>query len=336
MINSIPLQALSHIHHNAMKLIRFIKNWTLPLAMLAGVAGYFIYTNLPLSTETRVLANQTVNLLQPLLIFMMLFLSFCKVSLHDLRPCKWHFKELLVQGGSFLILGGLLIAFPDIPGALLIESAMICLICPTATAGAVVTQKLGGNAAHLTTYTILANLLTAVLVPLIVPIVHPHPGLTFGNSFALILGKVFPLLLCPFIAAELIRYLLPKLHQLLIKYTELAFYLWAVALALAIAVTVKSIVHSEISVSYLLGIAIISFICCGVQFYFGKRIGNKYNDTISAGQSLGQKNTVFAIWMGYTFFTPVTAMAGGFYSVWHNLFNAWQLYRQRIQNAPKS
>ena len=46
-------------------------------------------------------------------------------------------------------------------------------------------------------------------------------------------------------------------------------------------------------------------------------------------QSLGQKNTVFAIWMGYTFFTPVTAVAGGFYSVWHNIVNSWQLYRQR-------
>lgn len=37
---------------------------------------------------------------------------------------------------------------------ILVEGAMVCLIYPTATTGAVVTQKLGGNAAHLTTYTI--------------------------------------------------------------------------------------------------------------------------------------------------------------------------------------
>ena len=152
-----------------------------------------------------------------------------------------------------------------------------------------------------------SNLVAAVLVPLIVPLVHPHPGLTFGNSFALILGKVFPLLLCPFIAAVLIRYLLPQFHALLVRYHELAFYMWAVALSLAIAVTVKSIVHSEVDIIYQFGLAVISLLSCIIQFYVGKKVGKIYNDRISAGQSLGQKNTVFAIWMGYTFFTPVTA-----------------------------
>ena len=171
--------------------------------------------------------------------------------------------------------------------------------------------------------------MTAFLVPLIVPLVHPHPGLAFANAFALILGKVFPLLLCPFIAAILVRYLLPHIHQILLKYGGISFYLWAVALALAIAVTTKSIVHSEVSVWYQSALALIALVCCGLQFYIGKRIGKRYDDTISAGQSLGQKNTVFAIWMGYTFFTPVTAVAGGFYSVWHNIVNSWQLYQQR-------
>ena len=312
-----------------MNIIRFMKNWTLPIAMLSGVVGYFVYVNIPFLAPTRPFVNKMVDVIQPTLIFLMLFLAFCKVNLHDLRPCRWHLWLLLIQGGIFTLVGLLLIFFKDIPGFILYEGIMICMICPTATAGAVITSKLGGNAAHLTTYTILINLITAILVPLIVPMVHPHPGLTFGNSFALILGKVFPLLLCPFIAAELIRYLLPKLHAVLVKYTDLAFYLWAVALALAIAVTVKSIVHSDVSFFYQAGLAVISLICCAFQFYFGKKIGIKYNDDISAGQSLGQKNTVFAIWMGYTFFTPVTAIAGGFYSVWHNVFNSWQLYQQR-------
>ena len=48
---------------------------------------------------------------------------------------------------------------------------------------------------------------------------------------------------------------------------------------------------------------------------------------ITAGQSLGQKNTIFAIWMGYTFMTPETSIVGGLYSIWHNLYNSWQLYK---------
>lgn len=149
---------------------------------------------------------------------------------------------------------------------------MICLICPTATAAAVVTRKLGGDAAHLTTYTILVNLLAAILVPLVLPLVHPHPELNFGSSFALILGKVFPLLLCPFLAAILLRALLPKVHAKLGQYHELSFYLWAVALTLAIGVTVKSIVHSDVSFWYQVGLGGVSLLCCALQFYFGKRL----------------------------------------------------------------
>ncbi len=26
---------------------------------------------------------------------------------------------------------------------------------------------------------------------------------------------------------------------------------------------------------------------------------------------------------------PVTAVAGGMYSIWHNLINSWQLYKKR-------
>ena len=100
-------------------------------------------------------------------------------------------------------------------------------------------------------------------------------------------------------------------------------------LAIAIGVTVKSIVHSEVSALYQFGIAGISLVCCVVQFWAGKYIGTRYNDPISAGQALGQKNTVFAIWMGYTFMTPVTSVAGGFYSIWHNIYNSYQLYRKR-------
>ena len=127
----------------------------------------------------------------------------------------------------------------------------------------------------------------------------------------------------------ILRYLLPKVHAKIGEFHELAFYLWAVALTLAIAMTVRSIVHSDYSFWYQAGLALISLITCALQFYLGKKIGRKYNDSISAGQALGQKNTVLAIWMGYTFFTPVTAIVGGFYSVWHNIVNSYQLYEQR-------
>ncbi len=318
-----------------MSVIRFIKNWTLPVAMLVGASSYFIYTGIPALEPTRPYVALFVGILQPALIFAMLFITFCKVNPKELRPCRWHGSLLLIQSGSFALLAGLLKCFPNLPGQVLVEAAMLCVVCPTATAAAVVTGKLGGSAANLTTYTISVNLVTALTVPVFVPLIRPCPDLTFGISFSLVLCKVFPLLFCPFLAALSVRYCLPKVHKAIVGCKDLAFHLWAVSLAIAIGVTVKSIVHSEVPVLYLSGMAVVSLVCCIAQFWAGKCIGARYDDSISAGQALGQKNTVFAIWMGYTFMTPVTSVAGGFYSIWHNIYNSYQLYRKRNEgNKP--
>ena len=61
-------------------------------------------------------------------------------------------------------------------------------------------------------------------------------------------------------------------------------------------------------------------------------MGRRYDMQVTVAQSLGQKNTVFAIWMGYTFLNPVTSIAGGFYSVWHNIYNSYQLAKLEKKN----
>lgn len=316
--------------HPTMTVLKFIKDWTLPISMITGVLSYFIYINIPGIESTKPFVNHAISIIQPVLIFCMLFITFCKVSPKELRLCKWHAYLLLFQILTFSGLGVLLIYFEHLPGKVLIEGAMLCLICPTATAASVITGKLGGNAARLTTYTILINLASALIIPLILPLLHGHHH-NFLQSFLLILSKVFPMLFLPFIVAMLVRQFLPKFHYMISQLKDLAFYLWAIALALAIGTTVKSIMHSNISIGNQIGIACISLICCIIQFFLGKRIGAIFHDKISAGQALGQKNTVFAIWLGYTFLTPVTSIAGGFYSVWHNIFNSYQLYQQRKQ-----
>ncbi|MBR6648618.1 MAG: transporter, partial [Bacteroidaceae bacterium] len=89
----------------------------------------------------------------------------------------------------------------------------------------------------------------------------------------------------------------------------------------------RAIAHTTLPLFVMIGIALVSFICCLMQFAVGRFIGARYGDKITGGQALGQKNTVFAIWLAYTFLTPVTAIAGGFYSVWHNIVNTLQLYK---------
>ena len=309
--------------------IRFIKDWMLPLSMTSGVLIYLIYINIPVLAPAGPYLHRTVTILQPLLLFIMLFLTFCRITPKDIRPRKWHRGLLLFQSSVFVGLAVLLRLLPDFHGSVLIESAMLCIICPTATAAAVVTGMLGGDISGLTAYIILINLTAAILVPAFVPIVHPVEGITFFTAFSMIMAKVFPLLICPCLLAWIVRYLMPKLHRRIMRYDNLAFYIWGFSLMLAILMTTRSIVHSTVPVIYMIGIAAVSLVCCVIQFWTGRKIGKLYGAQITAGQSLGQKNTVFAIWMGYTFMTPVTSIAGGFYSIWHNAYNSWQLYRKR-------
>ena len=46
-----------------------------------------------------------------------------------------------------------------------------------AAVGAVVTQKIGGNAATATSYTLISSAFTAIAVPLVYPIVEPGMGI---------------------------------------------------------------------------------------------------------------------------------------------------------------
>lgn len=315
-----------------MRLMQFLRDWSLPIAMLGGASAYLLYRALPLPDGTGNLASTVVSYLQPTLIFSMLFVTFCKVRINELKPLRWHLWLLLFQVLLFIVFSLSIGFFRGMPSSVrvLLEAAMMCFITPTATAAAVITARLGGNSASLISYTMQINVAVALVAPLFLAFSHPVEGMSLSSSFLVIIGKVFPLLLCPLLCAELVRRFIPRLHTVLVTSgRNLPFYLWLVALSLAIAMTTRAIVHSNLSLVVMAGIAVVSLICCLVQFAVGRRIGARYGEVIAAGQSLGQKNTVFAIWFAYTFLTPVTAIAGGFYSIWHNLVNTWQLQRHR-------
>lgn len=311
-------------------LVRFIKNWTLPLAMLAGTLGYFFFADIPFVEPAKPYVNRLLVFLAPFLIFVQLLLTFCKVEVRELKPKSWHGWLLLFQAVSCLVVAVLLMCCPmEEIYREVFEGAMVCLICPTATAAAVITGKLGGSASSLTTYILLSNLLAAVAVPLLFPLVESHADITFFVAFLKILSKVFPLLLCPFLLAWFLRVFVPKVHHYLLGFRDAAFYLWAVALAIVSGQTVRSLVNSDAPVSVELLIALAGLITCCIQFYLGKRVGGHYGERISGGQALGQKNTVLAIWMAYTYLNPLSSVGPGSYVLWQNIINSYQLWKKR-------
>ncbi|MDY4926615.1 MAG: transporter, partial [Prevotella sp.] len=283
------------------KLIRFLKNWTLPVSMISGALAYYICSQLPLTYEVKHDILSVIEVLQPVLLFIMLFVAFCKIKPTDLKPHRWHLWLLLTQCLLFIVACLFLWAYPTSGARVIVEGFMLAIICPTATACAVVTQKLGGDSAATTSYTIIINLVVALLCPLLLPVAHPQPGLTFLPAFMVIINKVFPLLIVPLFLAWFVRYLMPSFHKRIVATKDLAFYMWAVSLAIAIAVTCKALAHSHESMWNVGGIAVVTLVACLFQFTFGKWIGSHYGKRMEAGQALGQKNTVFIIWLGYTF-----------------------------------
>lgn len=308
-------------------MLRFLKNWTLPIAMLIGTLAYLMFAKWSFLAPAKPYVNSFVSIITPWLIFAQLLLTFCKIDLKELKPKRWHLWLLMIQGFSCALTAGVLLCVPM--GELskgFWEGMMVCLICPTATAAAVITGKLGGNAATLTTYTLLSNLLGAVMVPLVFPLVEPHEGLTFWVAFLKILSKVFPLLLAPFFVALFLKYYVRNVHRWLMEHSGMAFYIWAFALALVMGQTARSLINSNLS-AWL--VALGGLFTCAVQFLLGKRIGSVYHDRISAGQALGQKNTVLAIWMASAYLHPLATIAPGSYVLWQNIVNSYQLWKKQ-------
>lgn len=323
---------LGHTNSMWQKLISFLKNWTLPVSMLVGIIGCLVVDALPLSMVVRRGIVNTAEVVQPSLIFAMLFLTCCRIDYKQLRLHRWQGLLLGVQCCLSALLFGVAAWTKGSAVSLVMESAMLCAITPTATAAAVVANKLKGDMSGVIAYTMLSNFLAAVVLPLFAPLLHDSE-MAFWPAFGAVLARILPMLIAPFLLAVLVRKYSARLLRLIVGVSDLPFYLWCLCLPISIALAMKTLLHSNIGVGVALSIAVVSLCVCLVSFSIGRQIGRCYDTPVAGAQSLGQKNTAFGIWVAYTFLTPVTSVAGGFYAIWHNVYNAWQLAEQRKRKS---
>ena len=215
---------------------------------------------------------------------------------------------------------------------ILMEAILMCVICPCATAAAVVTQKLGGSLEQMTTYTFLSNFITVVLVPVCFPMIEKSADITFWAAFIKILHEVFIVLIMPMLLAYIVKHYLHRLHQKIISIRDLSYYLWACSLMIVTGTTVKNIVNANTTIVLLTAIAILGLLMCVVQFAVGRFIGHYFNHTQEAGQALGQKNTAFAIWLSTTYLNPLSSVGPGCYILWQNIINSIEIWQHRKTN----
>lgn len=295
-----------------------IRTLILPVAMLVGFLFSGFFSRLNPST--------------PYILFAMLFITFCRISPSEMRfsPMIVWLILLQVAGG----VGAYLLIAPFSETAA--QGIAMCIYAPTAVAAMVIGGMLGANLATMATMTFFSNLTVGVLSPLLFSFVGQQTKLPFYDSFIAVVGRVGPLLLIPLFAALLLRKIAPRAHAAVKKRQNISFYLWVVALTITTAQTVEFVIAQD-SGSYTLEIVIAAgaFAACIAQFAAGRWIGRKYGDRISGGQSLGQKNTLLAIWMSQTYFHPLSSLGPASYVLWQNLVNTWQLWRHRENTAPR-
>lgn len=286
-----------------------MKSAMLPIALIGGAVFYRWMGHL--------------SFLSPYLIFVMLFITYCKLEIKEIKPNKEHIMLLGVQMVLSVIVYAIFARWNHVTA----EGLFICVFIPTATAAPVITAMLGGRISFVATYSLLCNALVAIIGPFVFAGIGDNETITFMESALLISSKVFPLLLAPLALAMVLRYALPKLHRQIVVRQELSFYLWAVSLFIIVGNCVSFTINhwDPTQLGTVIMLIVGALAVCLVQFWVGRKVGGKFRDKVSGGQSLGQKNTVLAVWIAMTYMTPAASIAPAAYIAWQNIVNSWQL-----------
>ena len=253
-----------------------------------------------------------------------------------MKPHRWHLYLIVFQIIVCVLLVLIIRSYPTSIMALPLEGFLVCVITPTAAAAAVITGKLGGNESSLTSYMISSNVVSAIFIPFLFPLVT-NTDKGFIAEFLLIVPKVFPIIVMPLFLAILVKYFIKPLHHFIItKCKDLAFYLWCLSLISVTGEALRSIVNSKETALVMWLLAGAGLVSCALQFGVGKIIGQKAGQRITAGQGLGQKNMVFGVWVALAYLSPAASIAPGCYVLWQNLVNGYQMWYRNILNDKRA
>ena len=310
-----------------MKVFSFFRKFALPCSLVLGALGYLIFANVPFLQPLGDAVGPRLVELMPVVLFTLLYVTFCKIEIKEMKPKAWHFVLQLIRTSLALLMVIAICLFgKNYETKVILEGAFICFICPTAAAVAVVTEKLGGSIGSLTTYTVIANIFTMIIIPSLFPMVEKGADVSFLYMSMMVFRNVTTVLVVPLLLALLSRKFLPRFVDKVKSVKDLGFYMWCFNLTILMGETLRNFLHSTVSGWILALLLIVPLAVCLVQFAIGKAVGRHWDASISAGQALGQKNTIVGIWLTLTFLNPLAAVAPGAYVVWQNLVNGWQLW----------
>ncbi len=287
------------------------RNLVLPVSIIIGIFFHSYFDRL--------------TPLIPSLIFALLFISFSNIELKKMKVSMFHFQLILFQLIFSLGIYFILKLYDES----IAQGVLVTVLTPTATSAVVIAVMLGANLNTMVSYTLFCNLIVAIVAPILFSFIGEQINIGFWASFWLIFKKVFPILVLPLFFALAIKYISPRTNRYIAKHQNISFYIWAVSLTIVVGRTIDFIYKQGTSkIGLMIMMGIISIVLCFIQFSYGRYIGKKYGDVVAGGQSLGQKNTVLAIWMAQSYLLPLSSVIPALYVIWQNLFNSYQLWKK--------
>lgn len=332
-------------------MLRFLKNWTLPVAIAVGIGAYLLFALTPQLDATGDALYPIVERLLPATIFLTLFVTFSKVDFHRMTLRGWHAWVLLAQIVLIVIVLFAILCIDNttaetamattVGGDMLVrkqllEVVLICIIAPCASASPVVTGKLGGDVTQMTTFVLLSSVITSLLMSGVFPIIEPHAGATFATAFLAILKRLASVLLLPLLLGAVVRHWVKPLYRWFVRTPDLAFYLWSISLAMTAGLTMRNIMHSHTASHLFDAIALLALATAIVQFIIGRLIGRATGEHVCTGQGMFQKNTGLAIWIALVYLSAEASIGAGCYVLWQNIINSYELWQHRRSGAPNA
>lgn len=266
-----------------------------------------------------------LKVIVPYLIFSILLLNFAAVNVKKLRFSTMDLwlmlYQIVVSIGMYYLLMALNV------NEIIAQGVLVGVLCPVAASVVVISCMLGANRETVTSYTIIGNLMVAVVAPIYFSFIGNHQEIPFWTSFMMIIKRIGIVIALPFFVALIGQNFMPKVNDFLCRIKGLSFYLWAVALFITLGQTMDFMfLEGKENMTAIIWLGVASIIFCVIQFALGKFIGYKYGDIIAGGQLLGQRNSAMGIWMANMYLNPLAAIFPALYSVWQNIFNSIQLW----------
>ncbi len=268
-----------------------------------------------------------IHVLTPLIpwfVRLMIFMIFLQIRMDQVRIRKSH---IILLGLNLLIGIGPCFLLSSLGANTLGKVAFFTGIAPTATSAPTIMGFLGGNIEYVFTSFMLNTIIITLLMPLLLPwaVQSETPGVILQVA-----GQMGSVVILPVIAAILLRYLHPQSTQWPKKCQNVIFLAWVMVVGIICSNASYYIQTTpDLSILSLVEVGVISLLICILNFLVGYFVGLK-EFAREGSQSLGQKNTSITIFLSILYSDPLVALGPTLYSLWHNLWNAWQLEQTAV------